>query len=43
MEVNKEDKPEKQLILGVEKPIWLAVEKEPKFEILGWTTKKTKL
>ena len=42
MKDNKDDKPEKQLILGVEKPIWLAVEKEPTFKILEWTTTKPK-
>ena len=43
MKVNKDDKSEKpELILGVEKPIWLAVEKEPTFKVLGWTTTKPK-
>lgn len=43
MKVNKDDKSEKpELILRVEKPIWLAVEKEPTFKILIWTTTKPK-
>ena len=29
-----------QLILGVNKPIWLALEEEPKFKVLGWTATK---
>lgn len=43
MKDNKDDKSEKpELILGVEKPIWLAVEKEPTFKVLGWTTTQPK-
>jgi len=43
MKDNKYDKSDKpELILGVEKPIWLAVEKEPTFKILEWTTTKPK-
>jgi hypothetical protein len=43
MKIDKDDKPEKpELILWVEKPIWLAVEKEPVFKILEWTTIKPK-
>ena len=29
-----------RLILGVKKPIWLAVGKEPEFRVIGWTTRK---
>ena len=43
MKANKDDIHEKpELILGVEKPIWLAAEKEPTFKVLGWTTTKPK-
>jgi len=43
MKDNKDDIHERpELILGVEKPIWLAIEEEPSFKIIGWTTTKPK-
>lgn len=42
MDDNKYSDGKPKLILGVEKPIWLAVEKEPTFKVIGWTTTKPK-